>query len=175
MELVLLSLALAVDAATVCATVGAAGARPAELWRAALVFGGFQSGMALAGAVLGTASESLLGPVLPWAAGTILVVLGAFILWSGDDDDDVTVASWPAVLGLGLATSIDALAAGVALPLWSTPLWVSVPVIGVVTAVSSRTAARLGAGAAERLGPWAERGAGVVLLLLGLRILWTAG
>ncbi len=174
MELVLLSLALAVDAATVCAAVGASGAGPRELGRAALVFGSFQGGMALVGATLGSASESVLGPVLPWAAGTILVLLGGFVLFAGDDDDDVTVASWPAVLGLGLATSLDAMAAGVALPLWSTPVAVSVTVIGVVTAVASGLAGWLGAGVAERLGSWAERGAGLVLLLLGLRVLWMA-
>jgi putative Mn2+ efflux pump MntP len=174
LPLAALALALALDAATVSAAVGAASAPAAHRLRAALVFGLFQAGMSALGALAGTTSQTLLGPILPWAAGAILVALGSFVAFGpGDDDDDtVTVATWPALLTLGVATSIDALAAGVALPLWPIPVAASAATIGIVTVVASLLAGWLGA-AASRLHH-GERIAGIVLLLLGLRTLWDA-
>jgi putative Mn2+ efflux pump MntP len=175
-ELVALSAALAVDAAAAAATVAAAGASRRELVRASLVFGAFQAGMAGAGAAVGTVGETMLGAALPWGAGATLVVLGAWIAWgSGDDDDPLHVGTWSAALALGLATSIDALAAGVVLPLWPVPVAASIATIGTITTAASLAGGVAGASIAGRLdGPWAARIAGLVLVLLGLRTLWLA-
>lgn len=174
LQLLALSVALAIDAATIAATVGAAGARRGELVRAAGVFGLFQGGMAGLGALIGAAGAGVFGTALPIAAGGLLIALGSWVAFGPHPEEgDVTIATWGALLALGLATSIDALASGVALPSWPVPVALSVAAIGVVTAAMCLLAGAAGAKAASLLDQRTERIAGVVLIVLGLWTCWT--
>ena len=76
-----------------------------------------------------------------------------------------------ALLVAGVATSIDALAAGITLPTLDVAPLVAGLVIGVVTLLLSAVGVALGRVAGDRWGTWAERAGGVILIGLGLRIL----
>ncbi|MFF2270501.1 manganese efflux pump MntP family protein [Cellulosimicrobium cellulans] len=75
------------------------------------------------------------------------------------------------LLPLAIATSIDAAASGVTFAVLGVPILPAVALVGVVTLVLSGLGVRLGARVGERLGRGATVAGGVVLVLLGLRIL----
>jgi putative Mn2+ efflux pump MntP len=76
-----------------------------------------------------------------------------------------------ALLLAGVATSIDALAAGITLPTLAVEPLVAVALIGVITAAMSAGGVALGRIAGDRWGEWAERAGGVILIALGCKIL----
>ena len=169
----LLAIALAADAFAVALTQGAR-FRPG--WQQALamaaVFGGLQGVMPLIGLALGIAAFAYVEQISPWIAFALLAFIGLqMIRASGADDAPAPALTGTALLMAGIATSIDALAAGVTLPaLTSTPLAACL-VIAFITAVLSAAGVKLGALAGDRFGRVAEIGGGVILLALGTKIL----
>lgn len=168
----LLAIALGADAFAVALTQGA---RYRLDWRAsaaiAVTFGLFQGIMPLIGWGVGAAAFALVAAVDHWIAFGLLAFLGARML-RGDvgEEEAQRRLTGIALLVAGIATSVDALAAGIALPTLGTPPLVAAGVIGAVTFAMSVAALALGRGAGERWGVWAERAGGVILIGLGVRI-----
>ena len=77
------------------------------------------------------------------------------------------------ILGLAVATSIDAFAAGVTLPLLHVPLAASIACIGLTTALLSAVGLHVGRRVGARFGPRLEALGGLVLIGLGTKILVT--
>jgi putative Mn2+ efflux pump MntP len=76
-----------------------------------------------------------------------------------------------ALLVAGVATSIDALAAGITLPTLDIVPLTAAALIGFVTFAMSGAGVLLGRRAGDHLGEWAERAGGVILIGLGCKIL----
>lgn len=171
-ELGVLAVALAVDAAAVSATLGAQGISIQRLTAAISSFGVFQAGMAGLGAVGGAWLVIHAAAWDHWIAFVLLAVVGGrMVVADASESDEPPQVSAVAILGLAVATSIDALAAGVSVPLLDLPLWTALLVIGAVTWVLSGLAGALGRSAGAQLGSWMERLGGVALIAIGLRIL----
>ncbi len=179
-----LALGLAMDATAVAAARGMA-AKVVRLRHALLVgllFGGAQAVMPLLGWLFG----AKVGPVIAawdhWIAFALLGGIGAKMLWEarGDGDGETPEAA-AAPFGLrvlavlAVATSIDAFAAGITLPLLNAPLGLSLATIGVTTFVLSAAAVfvghHVGARAGARLGRGLDALGGVALIGLGAKIL----
>lgn len=189
LEAVVLAFGLAMDATAVAAARGFA-RRPGELVALPLLFGAFQAGMAALGWVLGAWSGRYVAAFDHWIAFGLLVLIGGKMLveaWRGDGDPDARPPGLQLWLLLALATSIDAAAAGITLPLVPVAPWLALVLIGTITwacalaayvasrAVTRRsarpgadpsTAARL----AERT-PKLEIAGGLILIGLGVKIL----
>jgi manganese efflux pump family protein len=75
------------------------------------------------------------------------------------------------LVGLSVATSIDALAVGITFSLIDMSVWGPALVIGVAALLMTFVGMRLGKTAGEHLGQWAERIGGAVLIVIGARIL----
>ena len=171
LEMLLLAIALAVDAAGACAALAARGPPRAHLVAAAGVFGVFQAGMSAVGAYGGQWVSRVAASWDHWVAFVVLAAVGGRMLW-GTADETVTKAVSPTtVLGLGIATSLDALASGVMLPMLTPSPLTSIVVIGGVTFVLSCVASEAASALTATRGEWLERLGGVVLLAIGLRIL----
>jgi putative Mn2+ efflux pump MntP len=175
--LLALAVALAMDTVAVAAARGLAvnGCGPRDAVRVGVMFGGFQALMPALGWWGGVALGSVAARWSPWIAAALLAGLGARMLRGGDDDDaDDTDhrLGWKALLPLAIATSIDALAAGVSLPLMGAPFALSLATIGVVTAVTSGSALLLAQRVAAAAGGHLEKVGGGVLIGLGVRVLW---
>lgn len=136
-------------------------------------FGGFQAVMPLLGAWIGGAFETALSMLDHWIAFFLLVSIGLSMLRDASNPQQEADASLDprSMLLVAIATSIDALVAGIPLPLFGVPPWKAALMIGVVafllSAVGTFIGRRLGAkykNAAERLG-------GIVLIGLGIKIL----
>ena len=72
---------------------------------------------------------------------------------------------------LSIAVSIDAAAAGITLPTLGTPVLVSIAVIGLVTFILSAAGVLIGRGGAKALGPQAEIAGGLILIVIGAKVL----
>lgn len=172
-EAVLLAVALAMDAFAVALTQGAKFRPSWRGWAAiALTFGVFQAAMPLAGWVIGAVALIYIEAVDHWIAFGLLTFLGVRMLGGHAGGEEAAHAlTGRALLLAGVATSIDALAAGITLPTLAVEPLLAVALIGLVTAAMSGAGVALGRIAGDRFGEWAERAGGVILIALGCKIL----
>ncbi|MDP4605869.1 MAG: manganese efflux pump MntP family protein [Erythrobacter sp.] len=169
----LLALALAMDAFAVALSQGAR-FRPG--WGGglaiALTFGVFQAGMPLIGWGVGAVAFVYIEAFDHWIAFGLLSFLGARMLGGHVGEEEAAHAlTGKALLVAGVATSIDALAAGITLPTLAVAPMIAVALIGLVTFAMSGAGVALGRVAGDRWGVWAERAGGVILIALGCKIL----
>jgi manganese efflux pump family protein len=175
----LLALGLSMDAAAVSAARGLATPKllPKHVLLVAGFFGGFQGLMPLIGWLLG----SRIGPLIQawdhWIAFALLAGIGGKMIWETTKKDDEAeqapkdLYGLKVMLVLAVATSIDALAVGITLPMLGAPLLLSVITIGVTTAVLSALALFAGRRFGAVLGKRLDLVGGLVLIGLGLKIL----
>ena len=168
-----LALALAMDAFAVALTQGAR-FRPSAAggFAIAATFGVFQALMPLAGWGIGAVALVYVEAVDHWIAFGLLTFLGVRMLGGHVGEEEAAHAlTGRTLLIAGVATSIDALAAGITLPALGVSPWIAVALIGLVTFALSGAGVILGRRAGDHLGEWAERIGGVILIGLGVRIL----
>ena len=181
-ELLIVAVGLSADAFAVSVCKGLCMRR--VNWRHALViallFGTFQAGMPLIGWLLGTQFAALITPIDHWVAFGLLGLIGAKMIWDAVHDDEDPAASCPAegapldvreLVLLAVATSIDALAVGFALAFLGVSIWRAMAVIGVTTFALSFVGVALGNQFGARFEKPAALAGGVVLILIGAKIL----
>ncbi|MCA1749101.1 MAG: manganese efflux pump MntP family protein [Parasphingopyxis sp.] len=171
--LLILALALAMDAFAVSLAQGAAGRmRLGQAAAMALIFGAAQGLMPLLGWALGAAFGSWFERIDHWIAFAILSLLGLNMIRQSRHDmrPAPALAGWP-LFAAAIATSIDAAAAGVTLPLLGLPIATACATIGAVTAVLCFAGALGGGRIGRGLGGRAELIGGIVLIGLGVKIL----
>lgn len=174
----LVALGLSMDATAVAAARGLATPKilPRHVALVALFFGGFQAGMPLLGWVIGAQVGPLVRAFDHWIAFGLLVAIGGKMLWEawrGEDDEDSKgdLYGLRVMTVLAIATSIDALAVGITLPLLDAPLVLSLVTIGVTTAVCSALGLFAGRRFGAMLGKRLDVVGGLVLIGMGLKIL----
>lgn len=171
LTLLALSVGLAMDATAAAAGMGAAGRAGRVAWQAGLAFGLSQSLMSALGALGGRWLATVAEAWDHWIAFALLLLVAAHMVWEArQDKEEARPSGFLRLLVLAVATSIDALAAGITLPLLELRLWVSLLVIGAVTAALSGVGALAGAWLAARMGPRLHDFGALVLVLIGLRI-----
>lgn len=178
-EILLLAVGLAMDATAISAAKGLA-LRRITLRHVALVvafFGGSQALMPLVGWGLGAAVGGLVRAWSHWVVFAIFAVIGGKMLWEARAEKDDEDPSSRELFGLrvmfvlAIATSVDALAAGVSLSLVRAPLALSVVTIGLVTGAMSAAALWLGRRFGAALGRRLDVIGGLVLVGLGVKVL----
>jgi putative Mn2+ efflux pump MntP len=172
-EALLLALALAMDAFAVALTQGAR-FRPATRGGLAIAatFGLFQGIMPLIGWAIGAFALAYVEAVDHWIAFGLLAFLGVRMLGGHVGEEEAAQSlTGRALLVAGVATSVDALAAGITLPTLDVAPLVAAALIGAVTFAMSGAGVWLGRVAGDRWGEWAERAGGVILIGLGAKIL----
>ncbi len=167
-----LALALAADAFAVALTQGAR-FRPGWLQALAIaaVFGTLQGLMPLLGWGLGVLALEQVARFDHWIAFALLALLGVQMIWADHARRPVRPLAGSALLAAGLATSIDAFAAGITLPAFDLQPLAACGLIGGITAALCLVAARIGRRAGERFGRGAEIVGGLLLIGLGVKIL----
>ena len=183
LELYLLSLGVAMDAfaASVCKGLAARRISPGRMITCGLWFGAFQALMPLLGYLLGVRFQAAIAQIDHWIAFVLLGCIGLNMLREalggdvaalGGDvaalDADFGVKS---MLPLAVATSIDALALGVTFACLDVDIAPACLVIGGVTFLASALGAALGGVFGARWKNRAEAAGGIILILIGLKIL----
>ncbi len=175
-DALLLALALAMDATAVAAARGVSGLRPGDALRIASAFGGFQGGMAAIGWGLGAWAERWIASWDHWLAFALLALVGGKMLieaargHAGDVHRRAPLST-RLLLVLAVATSIDALAAGVTLPVLDAPEVVSIALIGAVAFASSLGGALGARWIGDRGGRALDALGGIALIAIGTKIL----
>jgi putative Mn2+ efflux pump MntP len=180
-SLLILAVGLAMDAAAVAASCGLAAPalRVRHFLTVGLFFGGFQALMPLIGFLIGRQIGAAVEAWDHWIAFVLLGGIGVKMIYEafGSSEDDSRAKSERDVFGprmmsmLAIATSIDAFAVGVTLPMLGAPLVLSLATIGIVTAVLSAAGLVIGRHFGARVGKRFDAFGGVVLVLFGTKIL----
>ncbi len=139
-----------------------------------LYFGGFQGLMPAFGYLLGSQFETMITQVDHWIAFVLLGLIGFnMVKESRETDEECLDCSFgvKAMLPLAVATSIDALAVGVTFAFLKVDILWAVTFIGVVTFILSAIGVRVGHVFGMKYKSRAELAGGVILILMGTKIL----
>ena len=172
----LIAIALAMDAFTVSIAAGVV-IRKNRLRIAlmlAVCFGIFQGGMPILGYFAGIAVQNLVSFWAPWIGFLLLSAIGAKMCYEGitNGPNNQTDYTSPAIiLMLSVATSIDALAIGLGFAVLGTPILGPAIIIGIVTLILSFAGFFGGSLAGDTIGSKTEILGGIILILIGLKIL----
>lgn len=178
-ELLLIAVGLSMDAfaVSICKGLGMKRVNLKVAVVLALFFGGFQALMPLIGWALGSQFLGIIGPIDHWVAFVLLAVIGGKMLWEAfhDGDEDDGKPADRIDLGeffiLAVATSIDALAVGISFAALSVDIVPSVVLIGVTTFAFTIAGVFVGNFFGSRYEKPASIVGGVVLILIGTKIL----
>lgn len=176
-ELILLALGLSMDAfaVSVCKGLATGRVKARHCLLCGLWFGGFQALMPFIGYLLGASFEQYIAGFDHWVAFALLALIGIGMLreaFSREDEKANASFAFTTMLLLAVATSIDALAVGITfgiLPQVNLPL--ALGLIGATTFVLSAVGVKIGAVFGTRYRFAAQVAGGVLLILLGLKIL----
>lgn len=143
--------------------------------KVALIMALFQGGLPVAGYFLGHGFRGIVVPVDHWLAFGILFFLGSRMIYyglkNGHENDVRDITRMSILILMAIGTSIDAFVIGISLGLLDADIWMSAVIIGMVTFLASMIAIRLGKSAGRRLGPAVEIAGGIILIIIGLKIL----
>ena len=176
-EVLFLAVALSMDAFAVSIGLGSKQERQQLVslaLKAGIWFGLFQGLMPLIGYMGGHGALGRVEGYASWIAFGLLLLIGGKMIYESlceGVEEEITSTSNRVMLMLAIATSIDAMAAGFSLTLLAVNVWLACLIIAVTTFIFSW----LGVFVGYRSGTWLESRAelfgGVVLILIGLKIL----
>ena len=174
-DLILIAISLSMDAfaVSICKGLSVHKVSFAHAMTCGLWFGGFQFLMPTLGFFLGDRFAVVLTKFGPWVAFVLLAIIGVNMVregFGGDEklDDDYSAK---AMLPLAVATSIDALAVGITFAFLQVNMYIALPLIGGVTFLLSFAGVKLGHAFGAKYKSKAECLGGLVLILIGLKIL----
>ncbi len=176
-ELIVLSIGLAMDAFSVAICKGLAMKK--MNWKYAIIiglyFGGFQALMPAIGYFIGVGFESQITRIDHWIAFALLGIIGGkMIIEAIKGEEDVAHNSSIEVkvmLVLAIATSIDALAVGITLAFLKTNIILAVALIGIITFAISVAGVKIGNIFGDKYEKKAEFVGGAILIFIGVKIL----
>ena len=175
-ELFLIAVGLSMDAFAVSVCKGLAMPK-CTFKKAAIVglwFGGFQALMPAIGYILGAQFQEAIASIDHWIAFVLLALIGGNMIHEAlDNDEEEADASLDVktMFLLAVATSIDALAIGITFAFLKINIIPAVCFIGIVTFIISFAGVKIGNVFGARYKNKAEIVGGVILILLGLKIL----
>ena len=183
-ELLLLAVGVSMDAfaVSICKGLAMKKATLKEEMTCGLWFGGFQALMPLIGYFLGTLFAEAIEAVDHWVAFVLLGIIGVNMLkeaFGKDDGEEEASAdlSVKTMFVMAVATSIDALAVGISLAMAGLPMggidgiFAAVLMIGLCTCMFSACGVKIGNVFGSKFEKKAQMAGGVILILLGLKIL----
>ena len=176
-DLLLTAVALAMDAfaVSICKGLALRKIRLKDCLICGLWFGGFQALMPLIGYLVGSLFANLVTSFDHWIAFILLCIIGANMIHEsikGDEECCDASLGFKTMLLMAIATSIDALAVGVNFAfIPDTNIAAAVIFIGVITCGLSMMGVKLGSIFGTKYKSKAELAGGVILILIGTKIL----
>jgi len=140
----------------------------------ALTLAFFQGVMPLAGWSLGEQVKSIISNIDHWVAFTILFVLGLKMIlesFKNEKKKEINPLNPLYLIGIAIATSLDALAVGFSFSIISIPIIISAIIIGAVTFFASMLGILFGKKTGKNFGNKVEIIGGIILIAIGIKIL----
>lgn len=174
-ELFVLAVGLSMDAfaVSICKGLSLGKIKVKHMCIAGIWFGGFQALMPLIGYFLGRLFADMITKYDHWIAFILLLFIGGNMIKEAVGDEEHVDASMDVkgMFILAVATSIDALAVGVTFAFLKVAIVPAVSFIGIVTFVCSAAGVKIGSIFGTKYSKKAELFGGVVLILIGIKIL----
>ena len=174
-ELFIIAVGLSMDAfaVSVCKGLSVPRAKKSHRIITGLYFGGFQALMPLIGYLLGVNFRHMITSVDHWIAFILLALIGVNMILEAREESEELDASFSvkAMLPLAIATSIDALAVGITFAFLHVQIVPAITFIGVTTFILSVIGVKIGNLFGAKYKSYAEIAGGIVLILLGTKIL----
>jgi len=174
-ELFVIALGLSMDAfaVSICKGLSVRRCTIKHMLICGLYFGLFQGAMPLIGYILGSQFETLVTAVAPYIAFALLAFIGFNMIREARDDDDTVDDDFSvkAMVPLAIATSIDALAVGVSFAFLQVSIIPAVSFIAATTFVCCIFGVKIGSIFGSKYKSGAEFFGGLVLILMGFKIL----
>lgn len=172
----LIAVALAMDAFSVSMTKGFTQKTltKSQILYYGLFFGGFQAFMPIIGYFCGNVIASIVEALAPIIGFILLLLIGLNMIREslmGDEEDITDCFSFREVTLLAIATSIDAFAVGITIALLRDPILISSLIIGIVAFVFSILGIFIGKKLGNYVGDKFQILGGVILILIGFKIL----
>lgn len=175
-ELFVIAVGLSMDAfaVSVCKGLSVGKAKKKHMLTTGLYFGGFQALMPLIGYLLGSRFQSMITSIDHWIAFFLLGLIGLNMIRESRGESEALDDSFSVktMLPLAVATSIDALAVGITFAFLQVQIVPAVCFIGCITFILSAVGIRLGGTFGARYRSRAELIGGLVLILMGFKILF---
>lgn len=178
-EIIIIAVSLAMDAFAVCICAASSGmiTDKRAVFRLSFHFGLFQFLMPVMGWFIGLNILTYIAFIDHWIAFTLLAYVGGKMIQESRNKNEHQQRSNPSkginLIMLSLATSIDALAVGLSIGVLDLEIWYPSFLIGIITSGLSLVGIHLGHKLGRRFGKQMEFIGGVVLIIIGLRILIT--
>lgn len=178
-ELILLAIGLSMDAFAVSICKGLATKKTTfkQMASCGLWFGGFQALMPLIGFFVGSLFANAIKVVDHWIAFVLLVIIGVNMLKEAflkkeEENSNNADFGFKTMLVMAIATSIDALAVGISLSMaGGVNIWLAIAFIGIITCVFSAVGVKTGSLFGDKFEKQAQIAGGVILILMGIKIL----
>ncbi len=177
LTVILTAIGLAMDCLAVSLSCGIAmpGFGRRDAVRLGVAFGGFQAIMFVIGWGTGTAFAGYIQAIDHWIAFGLLMAIGIKMLLEGFDSrqefSNLDIRNLKVLLVLSVATSIDALVVGISYALIDGGIIVPAAIIGLMSLALAITGGTLGGRLGERFGKRMEMLGGLILIMLGMKIL----
>mgnify|MGYP001387950979 FL=1 len=175
LDLFILAVGLSMDAfaVSVCKGLSLGKIKPKHMCIAGAWFGGFQALMPLIGYFLGSFFAEMIEKYDHWVAFVLLAIIGGNMIKESFGKDEKVDSSMDvkSMLLLAIATSIDALAVGVTFAFLQVQIVPAVSFIGVITFIFSAVGVKIGSLFGTKYKSKAELFGGIVLVLIGIKIL----
>lgn len=175
-EIIFISIGVAMDAFAVAICKGLA-IKKVNLKKAFIIglyFGIFQAVMPVLGYLLGTTFKDLILKIDHWIALLLLSSIGINMIKESFEKDNSYNESLDVstMLILSISTSIDALAAGITFACLKVNIFIPATIIGIITCIISIIGAIIGNRFGNKLEAKAEIFGGIILILLGIKIVF---
>jgi len=173
-ELLLIAVGLSMDAfaVSICKGLSLKELKPRHAALVGLYFGGFQALMPLIGWAMGYRFEHVIESVDHWIAFSLLAVIGIGMIRESRQTEELNGdLGFRTMMLLAVATSIDALAVGVTFAFLQVRILPAAGLIGVTTFFLSALGVYIGRAFGLRYKAKAELAGGIILILIGLKIL----
>ena len=176
-EILLLAVGLSMDSLAVSVTDGALikEYKTHHMVKVGSIMGFFQAGMTLLGYVAGISFSKYIETVDHWIAFLLLLYLGGKMVYESfqekEDNQKINPLCYKTLCGLGIATSIDALAVGVSLACLNSAIAIETLTIGIVTFIFSAFGVYFGNHFKRKINLKIDLIGGLILITIGTKIL----
>ncbi len=176
LELLLIAIGLAMDSFAVSICKGLS-MRQIDISKAAIVgtyFGIFQALLALIGYLLGSTFSSFISSIDHWVAFVLLLIIGGNMIRESFDKESESInadISFKVMVPYGIATSIDALSVGITFSFFDIDRIFAFLSIGLASFILCIAGVYIGHFFGTKFEKKAEFAGGVILVLLGIKIL----